>query len=291
MWAVGAALALFCAGQMVTSADPPVNSAPLILKAGQKDFLTQEPILLTVQVDGPRGTVLPAGPGKVGDTTLRFEVSPAVKARPNAKPLPLEAKGADLPATIRTYDLLEWFQFPAQGSWTVQAIVEHKGTTLRSVPLPVTIGRPAKGDKEQNPVDRLHHTPWSNYTTDAFCGDCFDLVKQWPDSRLARYAHYWNGVFHQHKKEYDKAIASYRTVLTNYPNFVLADHAEYGIIECLTAQSENAVATDRCADLIRRLHERDGKAGTRTAQLLADRTATLLIRQGEARTNPPGSPK
>ena len=27
----------------------------------------------------------------------------------------------------RTYDLLEWFQFPAEGSWTVQAVVERRG--------------------------------------------------------------------------------------------------------------------------------------------------------------------
>ena len=283
LWA-GAALTLLAAGQLVTSADPPVNSAPLVLTAGQKEFLTQEPILVTVGVENRRGAVLPASPGKASEATLRFEVRPAVKPRPNAKPLPLEAKAADLPATIRTYDLLEWFQFPAQGSWTVQAIVEHKGTTLRSVPLPVAIARPAKGSKEQNPVDRLHHTPWSNYTTNAFCGDCFDLVKQWPDSRLARYAHYWNGVYHQHKQEYDKAIDSYRTVRERYPDFVLADHAEYGIIECLAAQKENAAAVDACADLFRRLQERDGKTGVRTAQLLADRTATRLL--DEAPTNP-----
>ena len=72
-----------------------------------------------------------------------------------------------LPNLRRRYD---------EGSWTVQAIVEHKGATLKSAPVQIALARPAKGDKEQSPVDRLHHTPWSNYTTNAFCGDCFDLV-------------------------------------------------------------------------------------------------------------------
>src|SRR6266545_761891 len=288
IWVV--ALALLCTGRMGTSADGPAGTVPLSLTASQKDFLTQEPILLTARL-AQAGVVLPPGPGKLGETTLRFEVTPAVKVRPNAKPLPLETRGADLPATLRTYDLLEWFQFPAEGTWIVQAIVEHKGAILKSTPLKIVIARTAKGDKEQHAVERLHHIPWSNYTTDAFCGDCFDLVKQWPASRLARYAHYWNGVFHQHKKEYDKAIDSYQKVLTNYPDFVLADHAAYGIIECQAAQKENAIAVDSCADLIRRLHERDGKIGIRTAGLLADRMATRLIREGEALVNPPGGPK
>jgi TolA-binding protein len=98
------------------------------------------------------------------------------------------------------------------------------------------------GDAERNPVARLHHLPWSNYVTDKFCGDTFDLVKQWPKSKLARYAHYWSGLHLQHTKEYDKAIASFRTVLADYPDFVLAPDADLGIVECLVAQKRLAEA-------------------------------------------------
>src|SRR6266545_5987675 len=268
IWVV--ALALLCTGRMGTSADGPAGTVPLSLTASQKDFLTQEPILLTARL-AQAGVVLPPGPGKLGETTLRFEVTPAVKVRPNAKPLPLETRGADLPATLRTYDLLEWFQFPAEGTWIVQAIVEHKGAILKSTPLKIVIARTAKGDKEQHAVERLHHIPWSNYTTDAFCGDCFDLVKQWPDSRLARYAHYWNGVFHQNKKEFDKAIECYRTA-AKVPGFVLAEHARYGVVECLLAQGRKAEATRENLALLSVLEKRCCE-GTTAVLLLARRTA------------------
>jgi hypothetical protein len=273
-WAVGAALTFLGAAQLATRANPPPATAGpgVSLSVDGKAFLTQEPILATVRVQA-RGAVLPAAPG---EGSLRFEITPAVKPRANAKPLPLEGEGAELPATVRTYDLVEWFQFPVEGTWTVKAVAEHNGTTLESAPLKISIARPAKGAKEQSAVDRLHHLPWSNYTTNAFCGDCFDLVKQWPDSRLARYAHYWNGVFHQNKKEYDKAIASYRTA-AKYAGFVLADHAEFGVVECLVAQKNTAEAARQNEALSRRLQERDGKTGASTVLLLSRRLTTQAL--------------
>jgi hypothetical protein len=279
LWAAGAALAL-AAGWLLAPADAQDRVAGAVsLSAGQKEILTQEPILVTAQLESPRGAVLPAGPG----TTLRFDVQPAVKPRKGAKPLPLEAQGAELPATVRTYDLLEWFQFPAQGTWTVQAVVEHNGNTIKSSPLTVTISRPAKDDKEFGPVDRLHHMPWSNYTDNAFCGDCFDLVKRWPDSRLARYAHYWNGVYHQNKKEYDKAVESYRTAAA-YPDFVLADHAAFGLVECLLAQKKVAEAAQHAEALERKMQVRLGKAGPATVQLLSRRLTAQLQSTGQTAT-------
>ncbi len=272
LWAVVVALAVFSAGQLAPAGDAPrPESEELSLMAGQKEFLTFEPMLVTLRVENERGAVLPAGPGKLNDSTLRFEIQPPVKPRPGAKPLPLEAKGAALPATNRTYDLLEWFQFPAQGTWKVLAVLEHKGSVLRSEPLTITSTRPDKSDKEFGPVDRLHHVPWSNYTVDAFCGDCFDLVKRWPDSRLARYAHYWNGVYHQHKKEYDKAVESYRAA-AKYPGFVLAEHARFGVVECLLTQGKKAEATRENLALLSVLEKRCCE-GTSAVLLLARRTA------------------
>jgi hypothetical protein len=216
---------------------PSVNQADqgttgVHLVAGQKDFLALEPILVSVEGAGKQVLNLPAGP----DQTLRFDVKPALKPRSGAKPLPLEGR---VPvAGKRIYDLLEWFQFPAQGTFTVQAVLGTGANAVRSEPISITIHRPGKDDPEAGPVDRLHHTPWSNYVTDRFCGDTFDLVQRWPDSKLARYCHYYNGLFHQHKKEYDKAVASFRTVLAKYPDFVLADNAQYGLAECLAAQGK-----------------------------------------------------
>jgi hypothetical protein len=272
IWAAAAAAALLCAGQLVTNAGAPARvkarGDALTVLAGQTDYLTHEPILVTARLQTTTKAQLPPGPGKAGDTTLSFEITPTVKARKGAKPLPLETEAATLPANIRTYDLLEWFEFPAEGSWTVLTVVEQNGKVLKSAPLKVAIRRPGKGDKEQNPVNRLHHLPWSNYTTNAFCGDCFDLVKQWSDSRLARYAHYWNGIHSQNKKEYDKALASFRKA-AEYPNFILANHARYGAGECLRALGRNREAAETAEELLASLEQRDGRAMFDSVLLLA----------------------
>src|SRR5262245_66676774 len=79
------------------------TNATVSLSAPQKDFLSLEPILVRVAADAQ--VSLPAAPG--AKDVLRFEVTPAVKPRPNGKPLPVEA--ATSKASARIYDLLEWF--------------------------------------------------------------------------------------------------------------------------------------------------------------------------------------
>jgi hypothetical protein len=213
------------------------GKAALRLIASQTDFLRLEPILVTVNVAGDAAVRLPASPGgESASNQFRFEIEPAVKPRPEAKPLPSEARVGTSPK--RKFDLLEWFQFPDSGTFTVRAVFEHDGSRYASEPIRVTIRNPAKGDAEFDAVARLHHMPWSNYDTNAFCGDTFDVVKNWPESRLARYCHYWNGRYSQGKKEFDKAIASYQTVINRYPGFVLADDARQGIAECKAAQAK-----------------------------------------------------
>ncbi len=204
-------------------AEPAKFTVGLRLAASQKEFLTLEPILVTVEGN----SALPAAPG----TNLVFQMTPPIKERKGAKPLPQEAKVKE--AKTRHYDLLEWYQFPAEGKFVIQA---SAGGKFVSAPLTITIRRPDKKDAEWGPVDRLHHIPWSNYVSDAFCGDTFDVVKRWPDSKLAKYCHYYNGLHHQHKKEYDQAIASFKIVTERYPGFVLADAARAGISECLASQ-------------------------------------------------------
>src|SRR5262245_17931638 len=165
--AVGLSVLLW-GGEVRTAGQPVKDSEALNLTLPQKDFLALEPILVTVRLESQHIHALPAAPGESKSGTLRFEVKPEVKARAKAKPLPLEAQGADLSASARRYDLLEWFDFPAKGgTFTVRAVVEHKGLKLASTPATITISRPEKNDKEFGPVDRLHHIPWSNYTTDA----------------------------------------------------------------------------------------------------------------------------
>jgi hypothetical protein len=126
--------------------------------------------------------------------------------RKGARALPLEGQASTAHAQLRHYDLLEWFAFPENGgTWTVQAIFENKGAKLTSAPVTITLRKPGKTDAEHAPMARLHHIPWSNYDTNAFCGDTFDVVKQWPKNRFAKYCHYWNGRYLQNKKEFEKA--------------------------------------------------------------------------------------
>ena len=97
-------------------------------------------------------------------TTLSFEIKPTVKARSAAKPLPLEAQSSAKKA--RLFDLLEWYQFPAEGEFTVTAVITNGETAVKSKPIVVTLRKPDKKDSEAGPVDRIHHVPWSNYDDD-----------------------------------------------------------------------------------------------------------------------------
>jgi hypothetical protein len=210
------------------------EKAVLQLSTARTELLRLEPILVIVKIEGDAGLGLPAAPGGESAAVMfGVEIEPAVKPRPKAKPLPFEARTAR--AAARTLDLLEWYQFPDEGEFTVRAVFRHAGTRYASDPVRLTIRKPEKGEAEFDAVARLHHIPWSNYDTDAFCGDTFDVVKRWPDSKLAKYCHYWNGRYSQNKGELEKAIASYETILKQYPDFEFADAARLGLEECKTA--------------------------------------------------------
>jgi hypothetical protein len=203
----------------------------ITVTSSQTEFLRNEPILIGLRVEGGTATNLPAAPdGEGAATGLRFEVEPKVNLRKGAKPLPGEARVAASPS--RTYDLLEWFEFPESGTFTVRAVYESGSTRLTSAPVRVTIQNPKIGDAEFDAVARIHHVPWSNYETNAYCGDTADVVKRWPASKLARYCQYWNGRYAQHQKDYAKAIASYEEVIANYPGCLLAEDARRGLEEC-----------------------------------------------------------
>lgn len=204
---------------------------------------------------------LPPGPGESKVGTLSFEIQPAVKPLSGAKPLPLEAQAPVINAHSRDYDLLEWYQFPASGKFTVRAVLQHKGVTLASKPIAFSIRQPAKDDPELPSVARIHHPPWCNYGTNKFCGDTFDLAARWPDSRLAKYCHYWNGRFLEHNKQYDKAMESYQTVIKKYPEFALADDADFGNVECLYAQGKLEEARKYNAELRDKYDKRAKESG------------------------------
>ena len=208
------------------------------LRSEQASFLRLEPILVTVSLPVTGSHALPAPVGDNDAGSLRFEISPQVEARSGARPLPLERNAEADGAKVRDYDLLEWYQFPGQGEFTVQAVFENDEKIIKSEPLSIRISTPKNGDPEAGPVDRIHHTPWCNYDTNKFCGDTFDLTNRWPDSKLTKYCHYWNGRYSQNQGEFDEAINSYQTVIKNYPKFALADDAAFGIVECLYAQGK-----------------------------------------------------
>src|SRR5437762_9238474 len=93
-------------GLILTGAATAAEKETLQLNCGQKEFLSLEPILVTVRAPGD-GVALPAVPGKGG--TLRFSIEPAVNARKAAKPLPLEGQAAEASLSSRRYDLFEHF--------------------------------------------------------------------------------------------------------------------------------------------------------------------------------------
>src|SRR6476646_2379203 len=95
---------LFVVAPCVAADEP---AAGLVFVVPQKAYQTFEPILVVVQA--PLGT--PGLPMALDEkSSLRFEISPPVKPRKGAKPLPVEAKVDK--ARTRLYDLLEWYQFP-----------------------------------------------------------------------------------------------------------------------------------------------------------------------------------
>jgi hypothetical protein len=221
---------------------------------------------------------LPAAPdqGKAG--TFSFEIAPTVKPRPKAKALPLEAQ-VDANVQERLCDLAEWFQFPDTGTWTVRAVIKTNDATLRSSPITVSIRKPDKSDPERPAMERIHHVPWSNYETNAFCGDTFDVVKRWPNSRFAKYCQYWNARHSQHKKDHAKALESYKAIADKGTDFALADHAAYGVVESLCALERFAEAQKANRELQKRLQKRDGKAAQTAVQQLSQAMAERIDRK------------
>jgi hypothetical protein len=276
LWLTACGLAAVLAAQWTTwGGEAPRSQKTLVLAAAQVDHLTLEPILVTVQ----SSVNLPAG---VDKGPVQFEITPAVKLRKGAKPLPLEDKVAS--ASSRRYDLLEWYEFPAEGTFKIQAVVNDGSGKVVSSAVTIKIRRPGKEDAEWGPVDRLHHMPWSNYVTDCFCGNTFDVVKRWPESKLAKYCHYYNGLYSQHKKEYDKALASFKIVTETYPNFAFGDAANYGVAECLMAQGKQSEAMQHLGVLQKALRQRPvNAAGSAGVSMLVDRLAEQIRKEGTDR--------
>jgi hypothetical protein len=246
---------LLVAASLATAAEPAKARTGLVLTPGQKDYLTLEPILVKVALEDTSVKSLPLLVGATkADSVFSFDIKPAVKPRSGAKPLPFEGAPRYVPALrlgspprlvepsearrAGLVDLLEWYQFPAEGTFTVRAVVKQGDTTLTSEPVTLTLRRPDKKDKEWGPVDRLHHLPWSNYCVNAFCGDTFDVVKRWPDSKLAPYCHFHNGMHSMQKKEYKQAVASFRTLLEKHPTCLLVPNANRALLQCYVAEGK-----------------------------------------------------
>jgi hypothetical protein len=254
---------LVLTASLLSAAEGPAKGG-LVLSPAQKEHLTLEPILVAVKLEDGRVKSLPATVGGKADVVLSFDVQPTVKARSGAKALPYEVYPQYRPASRRgsqphlvkaearragLFDLLEWFQFPAEGKFTVRAVVKQGDTVLTSAPITLSLRRPDRKDAEWGPVDRLHHMPWSNYCTNAFCGDTFDVAKRWPASKMTRYCLFYNGLHHQHKKEHDKAVASLRELVEKHPDFVLVPHAKRAILQSYLDQGNWPAANEHLAAL------------------------------------------
>ncbi len=220
---------LICLLALTARAD--THKQLLTLTPAESTYLSKEPILITLRIEGETARNLPVALESASPSTaLRFEIEPPVKPRKGANPLPAELAKAI--SQSRIYDLLEWFEFPESGEFTVQAVYENSGNPITSATIPLTIRAPKNGDANAEAVARIHHVPWSNYATNAYCGDTADVVKRWPESKLARYCMFWNGQYTQQQKDFTKAIAIYEELIAKYPNFILARDAKAEIEEC-----------------------------------------------------------
>src|SRR5262249_17202843 len=90
---------VFMAGTLARADEPSKGKENVTLVVGQTEFLSLEPILVTVQLHDKDFAELPTDAGDKG--TMHFEFKPptgqaqakqAVKPRAGAKPLPFEAK-------------------------------------------------------------------------------------------------------------------------------------------------------------------------------------------------------
>jgi hypothetical protein len=204
------------------------ESPSLRLKAARADLLVGEPAYLLVTAAG-EARVLPAS----ADGDLRF-----VLDRPQSERKRPAAASATLPSPAE-YDLLESYSLTQPGEYTVRAVLKTPAGTLESNPVTLRIDAPSTSD-DKAALDRLHHFPWSNYVADKFCGDTFDLVAKWPDSRYAPYARYFCGRYLQTHDDLDGAIAAYRALIEKHPSMALADDAAYQIAATLRAQKKDA---------------------------------------------------
>jgi hypothetical protein len=145
-----------------------VSDDALQLTIGQSELLHKEPVLVNLRLQPAAVKALPPQPGNGDGGTLRFEFEPGIEPhvvadwRRPGKPLPLEAASATGEVTSRDYELLEWYQIPKEGTFSVRAVFEHDGTRLTSQTVKFTIRAPASDDSEHDPVGRIHHLPWMN---------------------------------------------------------------------------------------------------------------------------------
>src|SRR5262249_52766928 len=142
----GAGLCALSAEKDPKEKEKTYSAKALVLSVGQKEFVSKEPILIQVRSteSGARGT-LPSFPLPVPGKGFRFEVvscapappgkkeapPPAYRKRPKPlNPLPLEEKGRD--PRVRLYDLQEWYDFPAEGTFKIKASVDYPDFVLSS---------------------------------------------------------------------------------------------------------------------------------------------------------------
>src|SRR5262245_28008933 len=102
LW-LGVALGLFLTSAAAVADDRPAANGALHLTRSQKEFLSLEPILVSLRVEGSQTMALPATPGQGKTGTLRFEIEPKVQPRKGARPLPLEGQAADAKVSVRRF--------------------------------------------------------------------------------------------------------------------------------------------------------------------------------------------
>ncbi len=213
------------------------------LKLDREDLWQGEPMLVTVSLNGADKDLLPrlATPG----SSLSFHFNTEM-IKPGILDNPDTAREGEIQVgNVVLYNVLDCYSCSDDfaGSLQLRAELAYEGKVIKSDIVSLQISRPPEGD-EREAFQRLHHFPWANYYTSKYCGDTFDLVARWPESRYVKYCHYYSGCYLQNAGEWSQAIDEFKALL-RFPAFALSPEALYQLGVCYLKLGQQEAAREQ----------------------------------------------
>ncbi len=200
----------------------------------QKEFMQGEPQLLTVKLSEDlveKKTVLPRALFKKTNLTLIFAEPVEPMQKPEDQAIVAIPK-QDFYKGIAAYLINNYFNTHTPATYTLKAVLKTPEGSIESKAITYTV-HAADSSLEEEAFGRLHHFPWANYVSNKYCGDTFDLVHRWPESRLAKYCDYYSGRFLLEQRDYNGALEKFENVITQNEPFALTSDTEVQIAVCL----------------------------------------------------------